>query len=87
MLAAIVNLLGDVHALETLEAMRVELEENGLASEAQDCAQVWAALMETLDQMHTLLGERHVPVRLAMTLLESGLSALSCPPFLRRRRG
>lgn len=76
MLAAIVNLLGDVHALETLEAMRVELEENGLASEAQDCAQVWAALMETLDQMHTLLGERHVPVRLAMTLLESGLSAL-----------
>ena len=73
---AVVQLLEDVHAFDTLGDMRLALEEAGLSSEAQDCAQVWNRLMETLDQLHTLLGGQAVPAKLMMHLLQSGLLAL-----------
>lgn len=53
---AVLALLENVHAYETLEDMRDELNAAGLTAEAQDCAQVWNAMMTTLDQLHTLLG-------------------------------
>lgn len=50
---AVLALLENVHAYETLEDMRDELNAAGLTAEAQDCAQVWNAMMTTLDQLHT----------------------------------
>ncbi len=73
---AIIRLLEDVHAFDTLGDMRLALENAGLSSEAQDCAQVWNQLMETLDQLHTLLGGQPVPAKLMMHLLQNGLLAL-----------
>ena len=75
--AAILALLTQVDALNTLEQMRLELEQAGLMPEAEDCAQVWNALMDTLDQLHALLGGHSASAGLALSLLESGLSALS----------
>ena len=75
-IAAVIALLEDVNACDTLADMRDALREEGLESEAEDCAQVWNALMETLDQLHTLLSGEEVSARLVFSLLESGLSAL-----------
>ena len=74
--SAVVALLEEVHAFDALTAMREELTAAELHAEAEDCAQVWNALMATLDQLHALLGGRSMPAKLTMTLLESGLSAL-----------
>ena len=73
---AVLALLEDVHAYETLEDMRDELNASDLTAEAQDCAQVWNAMMTTLDQLHTLLGGQAVPAKTVMGLLQNGLSAL-----------
>lgn len=67
-------LLENVHAYETLEDMRDELNAAGLTAEAQDCAQVWNAMMTTLDQLHTLLGGRAVSAKTVTGLLQNGLS-------------
>lgn len=73
---AMIKLLHDVSAFEQLDSMRRELQTAGLDAEAEDCAQVWNRLMETLDQLHTLLGEHAVPAKTVLGLLASGLSAL-----------
>ena len=75
--AAVLALLEDVQAFDTLSDMRDALRAEGMEPEAEDCAQVWNALMDTLDQLHALLGGRGASARLALSLLESGLSALS----------
>ncbi len=75
-IAAVVQLLEDVQAVSRLEALRAELTDAGLFPEAEDCAQVYHALMETLDQLHTLLGSRGASANVARTLLAEGLSAL-----------
>lgn len=73
---AVLALLDDVHACDTLEAMRADLMQAGLESEAEDCAQVWNRLMETLDQLYTLLGGSSAGPKVVLALLESGLTAL-----------
>lgn len=73
---AMIDLLNDVQAYETLQNMRDALMEAGQDALAQDCAQVWNRLMETLEQLHTLLGARHVPSDTVQRLLKSGLTAL-----------
>lgn len=75
-IAAVVALLCEVEAYDKLLVMRDELKRAGLEPEAEDCAQVYGALMETLDQLHTLLGERSASAGIAGRLLEEGLSAL-----------
>lgn len=75
-IAAILELLDGVGAFDTLDAMRDDLTQAGLMSEAEDCAQVWNLLMETLDQLHTLLGEGSAPAKVVLDLLKSGLSAM-----------
>jgi len=74
--SAVISLLEQVGAFDALSAMRDELTEAGLHTEAEDCAQVWNALMAALDQLHALLGGRSMPAKLTMTLLENGLSTL-----------
>ncbi len=75
-IAAVMNLLEDVQAFERLGDMRAQLLDMQLHTEAEDCAQVWNLLMETLDQLHTLLEDSPASGRLVLSLLESGLSAL-----------
>jgi len=73
---AVIELLESVGAYDTLFAMREELTAQGLIPEAEDCAQVYTRLMETLDQLHALLGDRQVQPALVPQLLSSGLAAL-----------
>jgi len=73
---AVLALLDQVNAFDVLAKMRTQLIEAGLHAEAEDCAQVWNLLMETLDQLHTLLGEGGTSSRVVLELLKSGLSAL-----------
>ena len=75
-IAAVLALLDAVNAFETLGQQRTALLDAGLMSEAEDCAQVWNQLMETLDQLHTLLGESKASGKIVQALLQSGLSAL-----------
>ena len=75
-IAAVMNLLEDVQAFERLGDMRAQLLDMQLHTEAEDCAQVWNLLMETLDQLHTLLEDSPASGRVVLSLLESGLSAL-----------
>lgn len=73
---AVLALLDDVLAFDTLENMRDRLLEEGLDAQAEDCAQVSVRLMETLDQMHTLLGEETISAKTVMDMLSSGIAAL-----------
>jgi len=75
-IAAVLGLLEDVQAFDALAEMRMELQAADLHTEAEDCAQVWNQLMETLDQLHTLLEGSSASGALVLKLLESGLSAL-----------
>jgi len=75
-LNAIVALLDDVQAFETLSDMRETLIKEKQDALAQDCAQVWNRLMETLDQLHTLLGGESVSSATLLMLLKSGLQAM-----------
>ena len=75
-IAAVLRLLADVNAFERLGDMRAQLQEAGMHTEAEDCAQVWNLLMETLDQLHTLLEGSSASGSLVLKLLENGLAAL-----------
>ena len=75
-ITAVLDLLEEVEAFEQLGNMRTELQLAGLHTEAEDCAQVWNLLMETLDQLHTLLEGSGASATLMLSLLQSGLSAL-----------
>ena len=75
-ISAVLGLLEDVQAFERLTDMRTELQSAQLHVEAEDCAQVWNLLMETLDQLHTLLEGTAASGALVLSLLESGLAAL-----------
>lgn len=74
--SAVMALLDDVHAFEVLATMREELIQEQQDALAQDCTQVWNKLMETLDQLHTLLGEESVPPNVLLSMLKSGLEAM-----------
>ena len=75
-IAAVLGLMEDAGAFDRLAGMRAELMAAQLHAEAEDCAQVWNMLMETLDQLHTLLEGAHASGTLVLDLLESGLAAL-----------
>ncbi|MBR2943078.1 MAG: PD-(D/E)XK nuclease family protein, partial [Clostridia bacterium] len=75
-ISAVLALLEDVEAFERLSDMRMELMEAGMEPEAQDCAQVWNALMETLEQLHTLMGGHAMSAQDVLSMLSGGLSAL-----------
>lgn len=73
---AVMDYLTRVQAADTLEADREKLVQAGLSTEAADCAQVWNRLMETLDQLHTLLGGRRSGAQSVVRMLTGGLEAL-----------
>ncbi|MBQ7885380.1 MAG: PD-(D/E)XK nuclease family protein [Clostridia bacterium] len=75
-ISAVLSLLETVSAFDRLDGMRAQLLDAGMHTEAEDCAQVWNLLMETLDQLHTLLEGSNASGALVLKLLESGLCAL-----------
>ena len=73
---AVIYLLDDVGAFDTLQRMQDTLAQEGFAAQADDCAQISVRLMETLDQMHTLLGEETISAKIMMDMLSSGIAAM-----------
>ena len=74
-LRALADFLREIGAFDTLEAYRQALEGAGLPTEAAHSAQVWAHLMDTLDQMHTLLDGQRGAAGLVVEMLSAGLAA------------
>lgn len=75
-ISAVIALLEDVNAFDVLSNMRDELIAQQQNALAQDCAQVWNRTMETLDQLHTLLGSESASPSTLLMLLKSGLQAM-----------
>ncbi len=73
-LRAIVEFLRRIQALEALEAYGSTLESAGMPAEAAHNAQIWAHLMETLDQMHALLDGRRGTSDAVVEMLSAGLA-------------
>jgi len=73
-LRAVVTFLERIGAFDALEAYGAQLEGAGLSAEAAFSAQIWAHLMETLDQMHALLDGRRGTSDALVDMLSSGLA-------------
>lgn len=73
--AALYRWLEDARVYETLEAWETSFGGRALHEQAADCALSWRLLMETLDQLHTLLGGERLSMKDAPHVLEAGLSA------------
>ncbi len=74
---AIFRLLEDVGAYERLLARENELLARGMAAEAATNRQVWQLVMDLLDQLHALLGERRAAMRDIARFIASGLTGAS----------
>ena len=80
---AVFRLLEDVHAYEALMARETELLARGMAAEAAANRQVWQLVMDLLDQLHALLGEKRAAMKDVARFVQSGLtgaSIASLPP-------
>jgi len=73
-LRAVVAFLRRIEALQALEAYGARLEAAGFAAESAHNAQIWAHLMEVLDQMHALLDGRRGTSDAVVDMLSSGLA-------------
>lgn len=80
---AIFRLLEDVDAYQTLKAREEELLRRGMAAEAASNRQVWQLVMDLLDQLYALLGERRAAMKDVARFVTSGLTGAaisSLPP-------
>ncbi len=80
---SVFRLLEDVNAYQTLLAREEELLRRGMAAEASANRQVWQLIMDLLDQLHALLGERRAAMKDIARFVTSGLtgaSIASLPP-------
>ena len=80
---AVFRLLEDVGAYEKLLQRENDLLRRGMGAEAAQNRQVWQMIMDLLDQLHALLGERRAPMKDVARLVASGLTGLtiaSLPP-------
>lgn len=80
---AVFRLLEDVGAYETLLAREEALLAQGMGAEAATNRQVWQLIMDLLDQLHALLGERRAAMKDIARFVESGLTGAaiaSLPP-------
>ena len=80
---AVFRLLEDVGAYEKLAARETELLARGLGAVAASNRQVWQVIMDLLDQLHALLGERRAAMKDIARFVESGLTGAaisSLPP-------
>lgn len=80
---AVFRLLEDVNAYQTLLTREAELLRRGMGAEAASNRQVWQLIMDLLDQLHALLGERRAAMKDIARFVTSGLtgaSIASLPP-------
>ena len=80
---AVFRLLEDVNAYQTLLIREEELLRRNMGAEAATNRQVWQLIMDLLDQLHALLGERRAAMKDIARFLTSGLtgaSIASLPP-------
>ena len=80
---AVFRLLEDVGAYEKLLEREQALLERGMAAEAAQNRQVWQIVMDLLDQLHALLGEKRAAMKDIARFVESGLTGAaisSLPP-------
>ena len=73
LLTAAYRLLEDVFAYDTLLVLQRDLTERGLLVEVSECAQAWKALLQTFDQLHTLIPINKPALSSFPTVLEAGL--------------
>ncbi len=76
-LAAVMGLLTDVNAYETLKAEEKALLSEGMPVRAGQNSQMWQTLMTLFDQLYTLSDGARIPLSRMAERLESGLSAVS----------
>lgn len=74
---AVFRLLEDVQAYDRLLLREEQLLQRGMAAEAAQNRQVWQIVMNLLDQMHALLGERRAAMKDVARFVESGLAGAS----------
>ena len=80
---AVFRLLEDVGAYQTLLTREEELLRRNMGAEAATNRQVWQMVMDLLDQLHALLGERRAGMKDIARFMTSGLtgaSIASLPP-------
>ena len=80
---AIFRLLEDTEAYQRLLNREEELLRRGMAAEAAQNRQVWQLIMDLLDQLHALLGERRAVMKDIARFVTSGLTGAdiaSLPP-------
>ncbi|MGN1370203.1 MAG: PD-(D/E)XK nuclease family protein [Aristaeellaceae bacterium] len=80
---AVFSLLEDVNAYQTLLDRDSELLRRGMGAEAASNRQVWQVIMDLLDQLHALLGERRAAMKDIARFVTSGLTGTdiaSLPP-------
>ena len=80
---AVFRLLEDVNAYQTLLEREAELLRRDMGAEAAQNRQVWQLVMDLLDQLHALLGERRAAMKDIARFIASGLagaSIASLPP-------
>lgn len=80
---AVFLLLEDVNAYQTLLRREEELLRRGMGAEAASNRQVWQLIMDLLDQLHALLGERRAAMKDIARFVTSGLTGAgiaSLPP-------
>ena len=80
---ALFRLLEDVGAYEKLIARESELLARDMGAEAASNRQVWQIIMDLLDQLHALLGERRAALKDLARFVESALKGAaisSLPP-------
>ena len=80
---AVFRLLEDVNAYQTLLQREEELLRRGMGAEAASNRQMWQLIMDLLDQLHALLGERRAAMKDIARFVTSGLtgaSIASLPP-------
>ena len=80
---AVFRLLEDVDAYRTLLSREEELLRRDMAAEAAQNRQVWQLVMDLLDQLHALLGEKRAAMKDIARFVTSGLTGAgiaSLPP-------
>ena len=80
---AVFRLLEDVGAYEKLLAREEALIQRNMGAEAAQNRQVWQMIMDLLDQLHALLGERRAAMKDVARFVTSGLTGMdiaSLPP-------
>ena len=74
---AVMNLLDEVNAYNTLKQEEEALINEGLLVRAAQNSQIWQAVLELMDQLHILSEGSRIPLKHIADRFESGITAIS----------